>query len=224
MLALGVAVCLLASLFQWARRDLTPYWPGGGLRAQLRIAELVRQTGVEGISPLAGRRGPFGALTGVPVASWPDSDQVLIVTPGARHVERKPKEHYLSLCATVLADTEDALVCLPENLPMSVVALPVTQWGPQRLQVGEVPNPQPNGDGALWFRLDKPQKPRPRLVLVLNGQPGGLAIWGLDGQFLSGPVPRSWVSQPGPVSVELFHLCLSHRQLVGYLQVEPGGF
>ncbi len=222
--AWATALCLLAALASWTVRAVRfRGWEEGGFRAQLQVAEALRHAGVSAISPVVAWVEPFPLLTGLRVAPCPGPGQVLVVTSWARAVVGQRAAELRSLCATMLADTREALACLPvPSLQNSGTGmLPISRWGPRDTPVGQLPNPQRNGMGALWFQLAEPVPSRPRVLLVLEGQPVGMASWSADARWFSAPVPPAFVSRPGELLVDLYQPCLSRRQSVGRLRVAP---
>lgn len=69
----------------------------------------------------------------------------------------------------------------------------IVGFGPSPVVHGQPFNVQPNGDSAIWVRVDKPADPKG--VLVLDGQPLKTMV---NKDLLTAVVPVSVIATPGP--------------------------
>jgi hypothetical protein len=206
----------------WTWRDFSfQGWKEGGIGAQQSLAKAIRASGAQALSPVVRWVEPFPLLTRLPVAPCPAPEQVLVVTSWAAAVEKKIWDDFAARCTQILGITREAKACLPNQELASAPAGPlaIDQWGPKETTLGQVPNPQGDKSGALWFRLASPVPSKPRVVLLLNGQARGFAVWSADGSWFSAPVPKEVVAKAGEVAVELALPCSGQTQRVGSLQV-----
>lgn len=191
-------------------------WQEAGIRAQLQAAEILKNANVKAISPIVRWVEPFPVLTKLRVSPCPGPEQALVVTAWGRAVTGVGWDYYKNLCATVLSASREFLVCLP----LSVNAdLTIVNWGPKTTTVGKLPNPQPTGSGAFWFRLAQPQPYKPKTILLINDEPVGLSTWSASGDLLTGPLPAGYVKRPATHTVTLWELCTGKRHLVGTFTV-----
>lgn len=84
-------------------------------------------------------------------------------------LERISRAAYRTSCASVIFENPDVLICSPKS---EVVAqeLSIAQWGPQETAAGAVPHPQPHGDGAFWFVLQRRLRHKPPLFRLADGR------------------------------------------------------
>lgn len=69
----------------------------------------------------------------------------------------------------------------------------IVGFGPTPVDHGKPFNVQPNGDSAIWVRVDKPADPAD--VLLLDGHPLNTMV---NGDLLTAVVPLSVIATPGP--------------------------
>ncbi|MGQ9496415.1 MAG: hypothetical protein ACUVRY_09235 [Thermoanaerobaculaceae bacterium] len=189
-------------------------WREAGIRAQLKAAEILKNASVKAISPIVPWVEPFPVLTKLRVSPCPGPQQALVVTAWARAATRLSWDSYKDLCATVLSESREFLVCLPRNMPVNG-DLTIVNWGAKTTTVGKLPNPQPSGSGAFWFQLAQPQPHKPKTILLINDEPVGFTTWSATGDVLTGPLPAGYVERPATHTVALGELCTGKRHPVG---------
>lgn len=218
-----VCFCTFGSLAGWASRFATFEGWNDGIRGQQAAARALVASGAQAISPLVRWFEPFPVLTGLRMAPCVGPNQAMVVTLWAQAVARKPRDHFRNLCATVIAENRDVLICFPKftDGPQGAYDLKIRSWGPQKTPVGTVPNPQPTGHGALWFTLAAPLPHKPQLAVFANGQLLGNASWAAGGDWFSAPFPKERVLRPGKLQIDILDICRGTTYNVGTLVIEP---
>lgn len=224
VLQLSTLLLVLLAVGSWARF----LWQNGNLAwrytLQLEAGQLLKASGAQGISPLVRFTEPFPFLSGLRVQPCLGPEQAMVVTAWAQVAEKKSREQFREFCEAVIAETPDALICWPKvtNVaPWSLKDLSLSDWGPKQLRVGEVPNPQPGGGGALWFRLVQPPPSKRLLALLLDSHTAGVVTWSSSSDWFSAPVDPTLFRQPRTYQVTLFDPCTGERKPVGELEVRP---
>jgi hypothetical protein len=191
-------------------------------REQLEAAHKLKLSGVAAISSAFRFYEPFPLLTGLPVNPCPQPNQAIVVNNWAQiGTQRKARSLFRAACDAIIFENEDALLCHPRWDPHSWENRNVADYGPKFLKVGEIPNRQPDGSGAIWFRLSSPVPivHRAPLVLLTAGQISGLITWATDGTWFSAPFNTALSRQPGTLELSLWDPCTGGVKPIGIIEV-----
>ncbi|MFN3413674.1 MAG: hypothetical protein ACK42L_06405, partial [Thermoanaerobaculum sp.] len=219
-----LVLLVFIAVARWAQ----VFWRSGELShryaLQLEAGRMLRESGAKGISPLIRFTEPFPVLSGLRVNPCPSPHHAMVVTAWAQIAEKKSRESFRQDCTDIIAETPDVLICWPkaEDLPPWPLAdLKLADWGPKQLRAGQVPNPQPGGGGALWFRLGRPVAYKRTLALLVNEKVAGLVTWSTSRDWFSSPFDPTFSQGAQTLQLTLWDPCTGERKEVGQLEVKP---
>lgn len=220
------AVCIACLAIALSARVTAAWnnnWDTNAYAQQLKLAEIIRGLKAPSLYIDGWWQNPefllLSAIRGRPVRTA--EPQLLLVQDYQIRFTDSNWDAAAKDCKEVVYRQPDALICWLTPPKDTNRLIRVLDWGPQSTTAGTNPNRQPDGGLGLSFNIEKID---PAIVgpieILIDGAPTGSAVFQPGGSTITASISPRFLNQPGPHSLAINEMAVSHVVPVGYFVVE----